>query len=257
MLNHPAIYTPRVAVNNTAQECGQGGALPFNFLRGTQINAIHIQYRNNRATDDFTRNNGAPGVNPGWQFRCLIFNADSTTKLPTTLRNDLGVQVLENTDNGGSGNGLISWEWYNYVPANTPIWVMIASQPKWTEDLPNGFFDGTTYSFDGGWYQDIAGGFLTSPEFTGWTTELDPIASLPIMESGLYAFGNIPQKLNISSNYGPVFDYSGFGGPTALNLATSSAPSNWGTANDFITSQDFDFVGGSNGLLPIIEATLD
>ena len=254
----PAIFTPRVATSTqNAQSFGQGGALPFNFEVGTDINAILVSYSNNKPRDGFTFN-GNPGINPGWQLRCFVFNTDSVTGLPTTLRNDLGVQYLQNTSDGASENGLVGWEFGNYVPANTPIWVLIAAQPKWDSNLPNGFFDGTTYSWDGSnWNQDNAGGHIVAPNSTSWSTELDPIISLPLLEKSIYAFGNNPVKLNVASNYGPMYDYSGFGGPTAINLATSTAPTTWAGDFDFITSQTFAYEAGNNGLLPIIEAIID
>jgi len=257
--NTPALFTPRVAINNSGTSIGPGGALTFNFEVGTDINGIAFQFSNNRPRDGFMNNNGQSGVNPGWQLRCLIYNADSTTGLPSTLRNDYGAQNLYNTNDGGQQQGLIGWETGLYIPANTPIWVLIAGQPLWQDNLPNGFFDGTTYSWDGSqWNQDNGGGYLTSPDSPSWTTELDPIVTLPIPEKNIYAFGQRPMKMSVTNTWGPLYDYTSVGAPTgAINLQTATPPSTWLPDHDFITNVDFAHTATNGGLLPIIEAIID
>jgi len=260
VLTNPALYQPRVAVNNQGQQLSQGGALPYVFKNDTIIDGVYSQYNGNQPRDGFTNNNGQKGINPGWQIRCLVFNADSTTGLPTTLRDNLGMQTIANLNDGGQNQGLFGWEYSQTIPANTPIWILIAGQPIWQESLPDGFFDGYAYSWDGSaWVHDEEnGGFLTSPITPGWTTELDPVVSLPLLEMETFAFGNLPIKLNIQSQWGPMYDIAQIappGAPHALNIADdANLPSVWLPAHDFITNNDFNYVGMSQGTIPMIQA---
>lgn len=254
------LYTPRVAPDNTGSSFGAGGGLPICFSAATLVDKISIKYAQNLPKTGGFNGNGQAAINPGWNLRCFIFNSNATTKMPTTLRTDLGTQFLADSSIAPS-SGLVEWNYNTVLSANDNIWILIVGQPKVVAELPNGWTENGTYVYNAGtglWSASGAGGYLTSPNGSGWKTELDPVASLPMIRFAIETFGNLPSRQNVTNAFfGPIYDLSGFGGPGAMNLTSVTAPATWGSTYDFINNVTFDYATGQNGLLPILRARLN
>lgn len=255
-VNHPAFFTSRVAYDNRYENNFTGnGALPICFDNPTDLIEIDLKYSNNPHMNGSI--DGRNYVNPGWELRALIYNSDPDTKLPSTLFLDLGAQFVDNADNIGE-EGFVTWGQNAYFLANHVYWVLIVGQPKKSDDLPNGWDINEKYVYDTIWHADPAGGYVKSPSVESFTNNLDPIQNLPTPLDQIFMFGNTIGKNGVANTgFGPVFDYTMFGAPPAIDLRTATPPSSWPGYHDNIIGADYTHVATPHAIAPYIMVTLD
>ena len=254
--NHVQFFTPRVAYDNQYNnDLTASGALPFCFDNPTDLVDVAVKFKNNPSMNGSI--NGINYVNPGWEVRALIYNSDPVTKLPTTLFQDLGAQFVDNSDNIGT-EGIIEWGCNYYLESNHVYWILLASQPKKADELPNGWNPNEKYSYDGGWGVDSAGGFVKSPNVESFTNQLDPIQKLPSPLDQVFMFGNTLGKNGIAcTGFGPLFDFTMYGAPAAIDVRTATPPSTWPNYHDNIINVDYDYVATPHAIAPYLMAITD
>jgi hypothetical protein len=226
------LWIPRVTVlnrGNNAASLRDARALPLAFASAVRLTTVKVPFFNNLARTG-TQPWGEVFANPGWQVRAFVYSSNAAG-LPTTLLSSTGTSSISNTTDSGPSQGLLSITFPGSgldVAANTPIWVVLISQPLFVAEFPEGWNPNNKYVYsEGVWSVDNeSGGNLTSPLTLATVNQLAPIASLPEVPWFHEQFG-FPFGSNSLYFNAPIFDYDGTGGNSASNISSWAGLSSW------------------------------
>lgn len=238
-------YLPRVNVEYEAfAPMRDAFALPMCFDKATKIWAFHLPYyfNPNRNGTNFY---GQSVSNPGWQVRAYVYSTNLATGLPSSILFTSATATILPADapGGVESEGLYIEVSPDYtVPANTPVWVVIAMQPVFDAAFPTGWNPNTKYKYvDGAWTADETGAIIGGPFNHKVTNQLAPLADLPATPwvHDIYGF-----PFGKNSLWYPVtlWDYDGGGAQVATNISTWNGHTNW-------PSQTFQWIPGSGNFI--------